>query len=248
MVHMALSDKSFEFTSMISEAYVKENEPVGLVPVDFSSPYFSPSLVSANLPLEFQNQSKSTDMQNQNQDNCTPDFWTWNNQDPKEMICLNLDLDTSAFDFPVIDTSYSPQDHVSWSASSSPISSSSKIPQPSTSQEPSSPAASSFHSSSMNGQPRKSKAATKGERLEKRREKNRTSQRRYRERKEKYIQDLENQCKRLQERYDNLYARLIPEDGMQKCEEKAQWEWPEEGQGDLEGFDLNRASGSVEID
>lgn len=48
----------------------------------------------------------------------------------------------------------------------------------------------------------------KATRLEKRREKNRTSQRKFRERKEKYIQELEEQCRVLQERHNTLLLSI----------------------------------------
>ncbi|KAF4633930.1 hypothetical protein G7Y89_g4188 [Cudoniella acicularis] len=48
----------------------------------------------------------------------------------------------------------------------------------------------------------------KAVRLEKRREKNRTSQRKFRERKEKYIQELEEQCRDLQARHDALLRSI----------------------------------------
>lgn len=69
-------------------------------------------------------------MQNQmQQEPMNPDIWLWSNKQPKEMLYANLDIDTAAFEFPILDNTYSPfPDSGSWSATSSPISSSSHAP------------------------------------------------------------------------------------------------------------------------
>lgn len=65
----------------------------------------------------------------------------------------------------------------------------------------------------------------KAERIERRREKNRTSQRKFRERKEQYIQELESQCSDLQRRCDSLLF-LLSSRGPD-VREKEQWRWPD---------------------
>jgi hypothetical protein len=81
------------------------------------------------------------------------------------MLYANLDIDSTSFDFPILDNSYSPfQDSDSWSATSSPISSTSQVPKPATPKD-NYPLAFSFRGSSSTHSLHKPKA-TKGERLE----------------------------------------------------------------------------------
>lgn len=260
MAHVALSDNScgLNFKSVLTKPYIMEenlsDNALNSLALLESSKSFLSSIDSWDLspaPAKQVSNSQSTSkMQNQNQQNSNSDIWSWSNQQPKEMLYANLDIDSTSFDFPILDNSYSPfQDSDSWSATSSPISSTSQVPKPATPKD-NYPLAFSFRGSSSTHSLHKPKA-TKGERLEKRREKNRTSQRRYRERKEKYIQDLENQCKRLQERNDSLCARLVnagevipDEEIAQACEEKTEWQWPELGV----DLDLDGVSGDMRRD
>ncbi|EPE32952.1 hypothetical protein GLAREA_05964 [Glarea lozoyensis ATCC 20868] len=244
LAHAALSDSSCGsgFKSVFTEPYIMGDKiadnTLDSLALLGSSKLFLSSIDSwdfSTTPQEEKSSSDSTsNMQNQNQQPMHPDIWSWSNKQPKELLYANLDIDTSAFEFPILDNTYASfPDSDSWSATSSPISSSSQVPK--SIPKDTYPMSFSFRGGS-NTQPIHKLKATKGERLEKRREKNRTSQRRYRERKEKYIQDLENQCKRLQERNESLCARLISvgeaipsEEIAQACEEKTEWQWPELG-------------------
>jgi hypothetical protein len=104
-------------------------------------------------------------MQNHNQQQpMNPDIWSWSNKQPKEMLYANLDINTSSFEFPILDNTYSSfHESDSWSATSSPISSSSQVPK--SISKDTYPLSFSFRGG-PNAQSIHKPKATKGERLE----------------------------------------------------------------------------------
>ncbi|CAG8957009.1 hypothetical protein HYFRA_00012489 [Hymenoscyphus fraxineus] len=244
---MALSNQNytgveFDFDSILSEMSPQRNlsAPFDILSsLDYTSFLFAPDGISKSLPTSFpKSELRKSPPKMQLQDNSESNIW-WSNEDQPDIMYPGLEIESTGFEFGNTSALDSPlPDHDSWSTLSSPSSTASHLPKSST-PEKSTPVNYSYLGKSTTPLGSQKPKATKIEKLEKRREKNRTSQRRYRERKEKYIQDLENQlrevqrrCELLQARLDPKMAEVLPTKGVQPCEESTEWQWPEIGPDD----------------
>ncbi|RDL39464.1 uncharacterized protein BP5553_03804 [Venustampulla echinocandica] len=161
-------------------------------------------------------------IQRQGEDNGTTGSWSPPCEENEGEGDLTFEAPSAAFEYMTSGKSLPPLQELSWSPTSSH----------STASPPQTPIQSTTKQyTAYPHPPPQSTKITKRDRLEKRREKNRTSQRKYRERKEKYIHDLEQQCRDLQRKYD-LLVGLLP-DGrrdtleLEELGDREEWKLPE---------------------